>query len=57
MKHDYKMEMAIKEARKRGALLGVMESMDWFITNNLADLEKIHKMIREAIKKDKNEDK
>ena len=57
MKHDYKMEMAIKEAKKRGALLGVMESMDWFITNNLADLEKIHKMIRESIKKDKNEDK
>ena len=57
MKHDYKMEMAIKEAKKRGALLGVMESMDWFITNNLADLEKIHKMIRESIKKDKDEDK
>ena len=54
---DYKMEMAIKEARKRRALLGVMESMDWFITNNLADLEKIHKMIRESIKKDKDEDK
>ena len=54
---DYKMEMAIKEARKRGALLGVRESMDWFITNNLADLEKIHKMIRESIKKDKDEDK
>ena len=49
--------MAIKEARKRGALLGVMESMDWFISNNLADIEKIHKMIRESIKKDKNEDK
>ena len=49
--------MAIKEARKRGALLGVMESMDWFISNNLADIEKIHKMIRESIKKDKDEDK
>ena len=52
MKNDYKMEMAIKEAKKRGALLGTMETIDWFITNDLADIEKIHEMIKEAIRKD-----
>ena len=52
---DYKIEMAIKEARKRGALLGTLETMDWFIDNGLADFKYIHEMIKEAIKKDKEE--
>ena len=56
MKHDYKMKMAIHEAKKRGALLGTMETIDWFLTNDLADIEKIHEMIKEAIRKDKNDE-
>ena len=47
--------MAIKEAKKRGALLGVMEAMDWFIVNDMADLKKIHRMIKQAIEKDRND--
>ena len=52
---DYKIGMAIKEAKKRGALLGVLETMDWFLTNDLADIEKIHEMIKEAIRKDNDD--
>ena len=47
--------MAIKEAKKRGALLGTMEIMDWFLTNKIVDLEHIHRMIKQAIEKDRND--
>ena len=45
-------EQGIYQARKRGALLGCMTIMDWFITNDIADLEQIHELIKKAIRED-----
>ena len=51
-------DLAIKEAKKRGALLGTLEAIDWVITNNLGDIDYVHKMVKKAIKKDEdNNDK
>ena len=48
-------DMAIREAKKRGALLGTLEAIDWVITNNLGDIDYVHKMVKKAIKKDEND--
>lgn len=51
-------EQGVYQARKRGALLGYMNVMDWFITNDHMDLEQIHELIKKAIREDEeNENK
>ena len=53
---DMYRESAIKEAKKRGTLLGVLSSMDYFIKNDLADIKQLHRMILKAIRKDVDDD-
>ena len=52
---DMYRESAIKEAKKRGTLLGVLSSMDYFIKNDLADIKQLHRMILKAIIKDEDD--
>ena len=52
---DMYRESAIKEAKKRGRLLGVLSSMDYFIKNDLADIKQLHRMILKAIIKDEDD--
>ena len=49
-------EQGVYQARKRGALLGYMTIMDWFITNDHADLAQIHETIKKAIREEEEDE-
>jgi hypothetical protein len=52
---DDKMDAVIRETKKRGALLGTLEALDWFLTNGHVGLEEVHEIVKRAIRKDKDD--